>query len=119
MFEGLKPPSVGRGAPGMFTGVELPKSPADAKPTEIELDTVGDSTSSSLSSDVRFRSSKCSSSNALPVKFKFVIGIGRFTNDSILAIKTFLYAFQTKTTTKVRNIPLLIVLFGIFHVLFN
>lgn len=75
LFEGLKPPSVGRGAPGMFTGVELPKSPADAKPTDIELDTVGDSTSSSLSSDVRFKSSKCSSSNALPVKLK-LFGIG-------------------------------------------
>lgn len=69
MFDGLKPPRVVRGAPGILTGVELPNKPADAKPTDIEFDTVGDSVSSSRS-NVKFRSSKCSSSNALPVEIE-------------------------------------------------
>lgn len=46
----------------------LPKRPAeDAKPTDIELDTVGESVSKSLSkAPVKLRSSRLSSSRALP-----------------------------------------------------
>lgn len=58
LLEGLNPPRPVLGAPGMLTGAELPNKPADASPTDIEFDTVGDSLSSSLSSPERFRSSK-------------------------------------------------------------
>lgn len=71
LFDGLKPLNVGLVAPGMFTGVELPNKPADASPTEIEFVTVGDSTSNSLSSDVKVKSSRFSSSKALPKQHTF------------------------------------------------
>lgn len=52
----------------MLTGAELPKSPADeANPTDIELDTVGESVSRSRSrAPDKFRSSRFNSSNAFP-----------------------------------------------------
>lgn len=68
LFEGLNPPRAVRAAPGMFTGAELPNRPAEASPTDIEFETVGDSVSNSLSSAERFRSSKWNSSNAFPIK---------------------------------------------------
>lgn len=61
-------------APGMLTGAELPNKPLEAKPTDIEFETVGDSASKSRSNDDKFNGlSKCSSSKALPEKKKNII----------------------------------------------
>lgn len=66
MFVGLNAPKLFL-APGMLTGAELQRSPDDAKPTEMEFDTVGDSVSKSLSNEVKFSvSSNRSSSRAVP-----------------------------------------------------
>lgn len=71
LLVGLKAPKPGLEEFGMFTGAELPKRPAeDAKPTEMEFETVGESASSSRSrAPVKFsESSRFSSSNAFPEK---------------------------------------------------
>lgn len=69
LLVGLNPPRPGLDEFGMLTGAELPNRPEDAKPTEIEFETVGEPASNSLSSaPVRFKeSSRLSSSKALPI----------------------------------------------------
>lgn len=69
LLVGLNPPRPGLDELGMLTGAELPSKPADdAKPTEMEFETVGESASNSLSrAPVKFKeSSRFSSSKALP-----------------------------------------------------
>lgn len=69
LFVGLKPPKPGLDEFGMFTGAELHNKPAeDARPTDIEFETVGESASRSRSNapDKFKESSRFSSSNALP-----------------------------------------------------
>lgn len=55
----------------MFTGAELPNKPEEAKPTDIEFETVGDSASKSRSKDDKFKGSSIfRSSSAFPVDLK-------------------------------------------------